>query len=115
VVFGGFGPGSGRWGVMAWVLRLDPGGEGDACDGKADALAPAAVEAADWVAHEQELGEVLAAQSGAAKGLAGAILTLNGNAVKRVEAKIRSFTMRGAGVLPAARSSIVELIHGCHV
>ena len=111
----GFSPGSGRWGVAIRALRLDLGGERDASDGEADALALAAAEAADWIAHEQELSKVFASQGGAAKGLAGAVLTLNGNAVKCVETEIRSFAMRGAGVLPAARTSIVELIHGCHI
>jgi hypothetical protein len=61
--------------------RLKAGGIGEAGDGVADQLALAAAEAADRIAHEHNLGEVIATQGGAAEALAGTKLALDLNAV----------------------------------
>lgn len=59
--------------ALGWVdgavsaARLDAGRDGEAGDGVADHLALTAAEAADGIAHEQNLGEVFAAQAGAAE------------------------------------------------
>ena len=65
--------------------RLDAGGEREAGDGEADHLALAAAEAADGITHEKDLVEVVTAQGGAAKCLAGTELTLDGDAVARIQ------------------------------
>lgn len=72
------------------AARLEAGGDGQAGYGVADHLALTAAEAADGITHKKDLGEVLGAQGGAAKALAGAELTLNGNAVVGIEAEVRS-------------------------
>ena len=56
---------------------FDAGREGEAGDGETDHLALTAAEAADGIAHEQYLAEVVAAQGGAAEALAGAELALD--------------------------------------
>jgi hypothetical protein len=61
--------------------RLDARREGQAGDGEADQLALTASEAADGITHEQNIGEIVAAQGGAAEGLAGAELTPDRDAV----------------------------------
>ena len=88
-----------RWvdGAMP-AAGLDAGRERKAGDGVADHLPLTAAEAADGIAHEQNLGEVVAAQSGAAEGLAGAELALNRNAVVGVESEVGSF-VRGVRTL----------------
>ena len=58
-----------------------------------------AAEAADGIAHEKDLGEVIAAQRGAPKSLAGAELALDRDTVARVQSEVRSMTVRGMGVL----------------
>jgi hypothetical protein len=63
---------------------LDLGRDGEAGDGVTDHLALTAAKTADGIAHEKDLGEVFSAQGGAAKGLAGAELTLDRDAVARV-------------------------------
>ena len=67
--------------------------------GVADHLALTAAEAADGIAHEQNLGEVVAAQRGAAEGLAGAELALDRNAVVGVESEVGVFCARSEGAL----------------
>jgi hypothetical protein len=61
--------------------RLDAGREREAGDGEADQLALTAAKAADGIAHEKDLGEVVSAQGGAAEGLAGTELALDRDAV----------------------------------
>lgn len=80
------------------AARLDAGREREAGDCVADHLALTATEAADGIAHEQNLGEVVAAQGGAAEGLAGAELALNRNAVVGVESEVGSL-VRGVRAL----------------
>jgi hypothetical protein len=60
---------------------FDAGREGEAGDGVTDHLALTTAEAADGIAHEQDLAEIVAAQSGAAELLAGAELALDRNPV----------------------------------
>jgi len=73
--------------ALGWVNRampaawLDAGREREAGDGVTDHLALATAEAADGIAHEQNLGKIVAAQGGAAEVLAGAELTLDRNTV----------------------------------
>jgi hypothetical protein len=79
-----------RWidGTML-AAGLDAGREREACDGVADHLPLAAAEAANGVAHEQNLGEVVAAQSGTAEALTGAELTLNRHTVVGIYSEVR--------------------------
>jgi hypothetical protein len=72
---------------------LDAGGEGEAGDGVADHLTLAAAEAADGIAHEEDLRDVVAAKGGAAKVLAGAELTLDRDAVVGIQPKVGSVAM----------------------
>ena len=73
--------------ALGWVNRampaawLDAGREREAGDGVTDHLALATAEAADGIAHEQNLGKIVAAQGGAAEVLAGAELALDRNPV----------------------------------
>ena len=73
---------------------LDAGRDGEARYGVADHLALAAAEAADGVAHEENLSEVFSAEGGAAKVLSGAELALDGDAVVGIEAEIGSLVGR---------------------
>jgi hypothetical protein len=75
-------------GAMA-AAGFDAGGEGEAGYGVADPLALAAAETADWVAHEEDLAEVIGAECGAAKVIAGAELALDWDAVVRVQSEVR--------------------------
>lgn len=75
---------------------LDAGGDGEAGYGVADHLTLAAAEAANGIAHEEDFAEVFGAEGGTAEVLAGAELTLDGNAVVGVEAEVRRF-VRGVG------------------
>jgi hypothetical protein len=72
---------------------LDAGRDGEAGDGVADHLALTAAETADGIAHEQDLGEVVAAESGAAKVFSGAELTLDLDAVQGVCPEVGGFTV----------------------
>ena len=63
------------------ATRLDARRESKACDGVTDHLALTAAEAADGIAHEQNLADIVAAQGGSAEVLAGAELTLDGDAM----------------------------------
>src|SRR5882757_5743801 len=113
-MFGEIDP-SRRW-VDGAVLssRLDAGREREAGDGEADQLALSAAEAADGITHEKYLGEVVAAQCGATECLAGTELALNGDAVARVQPKVRGVAVRGGRVLfPSAGT--VEFILKFHL
>ena len=110
-MFGEVDPARGGVGGALLSPGLDAGRERDAGDGEAHELALTAAEAADGIAHEKDLGEVIAAQSGAAERLAGAELALDGNAVARVQSKVRG---RGAGVLSPSAGT-VELILEFHL
>ena len=80
-MFGEIDPAS-RW-VHGTMLppRFFAGRKREAGDGEADQLALTAAEAADGIAHEENLREVVAAQCGAAERLAGAELASDGDAV----------------------------------
>ena len=113
-MFGEVDPAS-RW-VDGAVLssRLDAGREREAGDGKADQLTLTAAEAADGISHEKDLGKVVAAQGGATECLAGTELALNGDAVARVQPKVRGVAVRGGRVLfPSAGT--VEFILEFHL
>jgi hypothetical protein len=79
--------------------RFDAGREREAGDGEADQLALTATEAADGIAHEKDMGEVIAAQGGAAECLAGTELALDWNTVARVQPEVRGAAVRGVRVL----------------
>ena len=72
---------------------LDLGRDGEAGDGVTDHLALTAAEAADGVAHEEDLCEVVAAQRGAPKVLTGTELTLDWDAVARIESEVRGVSL----------------------
>src|SRR6266481_5933122 len=94
--------------------RFDAGREREAGDGEADHLALTAAEAADGIAHEKDLGEVVAAQGGAPEIPAGTELALNRNTVARVQPEVRGMAVRGVGVLfPSAGT--VELVLEFHL
>jgi hypothetical protein len=80
-MFGEVDPAS-RWinGTMP-AAGFDAGREGEAGDGVTHHLALTAAEAPDGIAHEQDLAEIVAAQSGAAELLARAELALDRDAV----------------------------------
>jgi hypothetical protein len=96
------------------AARLDAGREGEAGNGVADHLALTAAEAADGIAHEKDLGEVIAAQGGAPECLAGAILALDRDTVAGVLTEVRGAVVRGVGVLLATAVS-VEFVLEFHV
>jgi hypothetical protein len=73
------------------AARFEAGREGEAGDGEANHLALTATEAANGITHEKDMVEVVSAQGGAAKGLAGTVLALDGDTVERVFAEVRSF------------------------
>ena len=113
-MFGEVDPSS-RW-VDGTVLssRLDTGRERKACNGEAHELPLTAAEAADGIAHQKDLGEVIAAQCGAPKSFTGTELALNRDPVARVQSKVRGTTMRGMRMLfPSAVA--VELILEFHL
>jgi hypothetical protein len=74
---------------------LDAGRECKAGDRVTDHLALTAAEAANGIAHEEKLGDVFAAQGGAAEVLAGAELTLNRHTVIGIHSEIGSAVVRG--------------------
>lgn len=63
---------------------FDAGRDGETGDGVADHLALTAAETTDGIAHEQDLGEVITAESRAAKVFSDAELALNLDAAQRV-------------------------------
>ena len=77
----------GQAATMASFIDLDAGGDGKARYGETDKLSLAAAKAADGVTHEEDFGEVLRTQTGAAEALAGAVLALDGDPVLRIDAK----------------------------
>jgi hypothetical protein len=94
--------------------RLDAGRQRQAGDGEAHQLALTAAETADGIAHQKYLSEVIAAQCGAPKSLAGTELALNRDTVARVQSEIRGMSVRGMRVLfPSAVT--VELILDFHL
>ena len=74
-----FGEGS------AGSTLLDVGGDGECGDGEADLLPLAAAEAADGVAHHEEVTEVVWAEAGAAEVLCGAELALDRDSSDGIE------------------------------
>ena len=93
---------------------FDAGREREAGDGEADKLTLAAAEAADRIAHEKDLSEVVAAQGGAAERLAGTELALDRNAVTRVQPKVRGVAVRRVRVLFSSARR-VELVLEFHL
>jgi hypothetical protein len=94
--------------------RLDAGREREAGDGEADKLTLTAAEAADGIAHEKDLGKVVAAESGATECLTGTELALNRDAVTRVQPKVRGMAVRRVRVLFSSVRT-VELILEFHL
>jgi len=86
--------------ALGWVNRampaagLDAGREREAGDGVTDHLALAAAEATDGIAHEQNLGKIVAAQGGTTEALAGAELTLDRDTVVGVCPEVRGAVLR---------------------
>jgi len=109
--------------AFGWVDRtmpaawLDAGGDGEAGDGEACQLTLTAAEAADGIAHEQDLGEVFAAKAGAAEILAGAELALDRDTVVGVQSEVRGRFGGGVtAVSPSAGSFVFVLeFHLCVV
>ena len=93
-VFGEVDPSLGGVDGAMTPAGLDAGRDGEARYGVADHLALAAAEAADGVAHEENLAEVFSAEGGPAKVLSGAELALDGDAVVGIEAEIGSLVGR---------------------
>jgi hypothetical protein len=81
---------------------LKAGREGQAGDGVTDQLALSAAEAADRIAHEHDLGEVIAAQRGTAKALAGTKLALDRNAMVGVNPEVRGVGARVRMLCPSS-------------
>jgi len=103
-------------GVNGTVLssRFDAGRERETGDGEAHQLALTAAQAADRIAHQEDLAEVIATQGGASKSLAGTELALDRNPVARVQSEIRSMSGRGMRMLfPSALT--IELILKFHL
>jgi hypothetical protein len=94
--------------------RFDAGREREAGDGEADKLTLTAAEAADGIAHEKDLGEVVAAQGGATECLAGTELALDRNTVTRVQPEVRGMAVRRVRVLFSSART-VELILEFHL
>jgi hypothetical protein len=94
--------------------RLNAGREREAGDGKADQLALTAAEAADGIAHEKDLGEVVAAQGGSPECLAGTELALDRNTVTRVQPEVRGMAVRRVRVFFSSARR-VELILEFHL
>jgi hypothetical protein len=94
--------------------RFDAGREREAGDGEADQLALTAAEAAYGIAHEKDLGEVIAAQGGTPERLAGTVLALDRDTVAWIQSEVRGTAVRGVGVLfPSAGT--VEFILEFHL
>ena len=93
---------------------FDAGGKREAGDGEADKLTLTAAEAADGIAHEKDLGEVVAAQGGATECLAGTELALNRDTVTRVPPEVRGMAVRRVRVLFSSART-VELILEFHL
>jgi hypothetical protein len=96
-------------GVMpaAWfdTRRDRQTGDSEACQ-----LTLTAPEATDRIAHQQDLGEVFTAQGRAAKLLAGAELTLDGNAMVGVQSQVRDAFLGGVrAVSPSAGAFVFVL------
>ncbi len=89
------------------LLYFDAGREGEAGDGEADHLPLTATEATDGIAHEQYFGEVFRPHTGTAKALARAVLAADGDAVARIDSKVRGAAMRGVRAMPAAVACVV--------
>jgi hypothetical protein len=70
---------------MASFIDLDAGGDRKAGYGEADKLPLAAAKATYGVPHQEDFGEVLGAEAGAAEALAGAVLTSDGGTVLRID------------------------------
>ena len=98
-------------GAMA-AAGFDAGGEGEAGYGVAHPLALAAAETANGVAHQHDLAEVIGAERGAAKFIAGAELALDGDAVVGVQSEIRGFA-GGMGSFSALATGL-ELVLEFH-
>ena len=113
-MFGEVDPAS-RWVDGAMLSpRLDTGRERETGDREADELALAAAEAADGIAHEKDLSEVIAAQGGAPEGLAGTELASDRYTIARVQSKVRGMDVRGVRVLSPSTGT-VELILEFHL
>ena len=97
-VAGGFGPVLRGWDIECF-LRPDAGWERDAGDGEADHLTLTAAEAANGIAHEEEIGKVVSAQGGTAEALGGAELALDRHTVERVYTEVRGTVARRVSVL----------------
>ena len=94
--------------------RFDAGRERETGDGEADKLTLTAAEAADRIAHEKDLGEVVAAQRGATECLAGTELALDRDTVTRVQPEVRGMVVRRVRVLFSSART-VELIFEFHL
>lgn len=103
--------------ALGWVegpvsaAGFDARGDSEAGDGVTNHLALAAAQAADRIAHEEDLGKVVAAQRGTAEVLAGTELALDGDAVVRVDSEIGSAFVRGVRVVvrPSASAFVFVL------
>ena len=93
---------------------FDAGGKREAGDGEADKLTLTAAEATDGIAHEKDLGEVIAAQGGAPECLAGTELAMDRDAVARVQPEVRGVAVRRVRVFFSSASR-VELILEFHL
>jgi hypothetical protein len=110
-VFKGVFPMLGQAVPMASFINFDAGGDGEAGYGEADKLPLAAAKAADRVTHEENLGEILRTQTGAAEALAGAVLALDGDTVLRIDAK-EWFAFVGRAA--SAAGAIAVITSGSH-
>jgi hypothetical protein len=86
-----------NWAVAA--AGLDARREGEAGDGVADHLTLTAAEAANGIAHEEEIGKVVSAQGGTAEALGGAELALDRHTVEGVYTEVRGTVARRVSVL----------------
>jgi len=93
---------------------FDAGRKREAGDGEADKLTLTAAEAPDRIAHEKDLGEVVAAQGGSPECLAGTELALDRNTVKRVQPEVRGMAVRRVRVFFSSARR-VELILEFHL
>jgi hypothetical protein len=100
-------------GVMlaAWfdTRRDRQTGDSEACQ-----LTLTAPEATDRIAHQEDLGEVFTAQGRAAKLLAGAELTLDGNAMVRVQSQVRDAFLGGVRAVSPSAGAFVFVLE-CHL
>lgn len=92
---------------------LDAGGDGEAGDRVAYHLTLTAAQTADGIAHEEDLGEVVAAQAGTAEALSRAELALDRDTVARVQPEVGGVAVRGVRVLRPSAGT-VELILEFH-